>query len=270
MLARARLRHCHRASIAQLSHFSSNRHASSANKRKGWAPSYATRTHRDPHWPPGQRPGERFTGTMAIDQRANQGTPAQGHSKAINSPSMHANCHALCYLWRPATARISRLQLGNQTRPLATHERAQTTPPINHPVSRVLPGQKRDTACPSVAIPLGRIKKTNVPPLVIGVRLHFVMVEKQITNCPTEPIRWSLKAICREFQVNRVTMQRRMTEAKVIAGIDGLYSTHDVLIALTGGDYLAERLRKLKAEAENAASLALCMYRAQTVSVLLV
>jgi hypothetical protein len=77
------------------------------------------------------------------------------------------------------------------------------------------------------------------------------MVEKQITNCPTEPIRWSLKAICREFQVNRVTLQRRMTEAKVIAGKDGLYSTRDILIALTGGDYLAERLRKIKAEATN-------------------
>jgi hypothetical protein len=77
------------------------------------------------------------------------------------------------------------------------------------------------------------------------------MREKNVTNCPTEPIRWSLKAICREFSVSRVTIQRRMTEAKVFAGEDLLYSTYDVLIALTGGDYLAERLRKIKAEADH-------------------
>jgi hypothetical protein len=70
------------------------------------------------------------------------------------------------------------------------------------------------------------------------------------TNCPTEPLRWSLKAICREFEVNRQTLQRRLTEARIIAGEDGLYSTHDVLAALSG-DLRQERLRKVKAEATN-------------------
>src|ERR1700685_955539 len=73
-----------------------------------------------------------------------------------------------------------------------------------------------------------------------------------VTNCPTEPLRWSLKSACREFEINRQTLQRRMTEARISAGKDGLYSTHDILAAVAG-DLRAQKLKKVTEEAINMA-----------------
>ena len=76
-------------------------------------------------------------------------------------------------------------------------------------------------------------------------------MEKHITNCPTEPLRWSLQSACREFAINRTTLQRRFSETGIIAGQDGLYSTRDIMSAIIGGSISAEKLRKVKGEADN-------------------
>lgn len=49
-----------------------------------------------------------------------------------------------------------------------------------------------------------------------------------------------------------MTIQRRLTEANVVVGEDGLYSTTDIFTALTG-DIRAERLRKTREEADHVA-----------------
>jgi hypothetical protein len=75
--------------------------------------------------------------------------------------------------------------------------------------------------------------------------------KEAITNVPTEPLRWSLIAACREFAINRVTLQRRFTEVGIAAGSDGLYGTADIVSAIMGGSIAAEKLRKTTAEATN-------------------
>ncbi len=77
-------------------------------------------------------------------------------------------------------------------------------------------------------------------------------MEKRITNIPTEPCRWSILSACREFEVHRTTLQRRLIELGIIVGDDGLYSTHDILSAIMG-DIRAERLRKTREEADHVA-----------------
>jgi hypothetical protein len=75
-------------------------------------------------------------------------------------------------------------------------------------------------------------------------------MEKATTNIPTEPCRWSLKSACREFEINRQTLQRRMVEARIGAGRDGLYSTHDIMAAVAG-DLRSQKLKKVTEEAIN-------------------
>ncbi len=77
-------------------------------------------------------------------------------------------------------------------------------------------------------------------------------MEKRITNIPTEPCRWSLMSACKEFEINRMTLQSRLSGAGIIVGEDGLYSTHDILAAVMG-DIRAERLRKTREEADHVA-----------------
>jgi phage terminase Nu1 subunit (DNA packaging protein) len=53
-----------------------------------------------------------------------------------------------------------------------------------------------------------------------------------------------------EFLVDRKTLQKKLIEAELVPGEDGLYSTKQVMDALTG-DMKAQRLRLVKALAEN-------------------
>jgi hypothetical protein len=77
---------------------------------------------------------------------------------------------------------------------------------------------------------------------------NFAMGKRQ-TNIGSEPLRWSLDAVEREFGVGRKTMQRRLVDAEINPGPDGLYTTGQIFTALSG-DLKAARLKKLVGEAE--------------------
>lgn len=66
----------------------------------------------------------------------------------------------------------------------------------------------------------------------------------------TGPIRWTLHKACSEFVINRKTLERRISEASIIAGEDNCYSTQQILSAITG-DIHGERLLKTRAERES-------------------
>jgi hypothetical protein len=70
------------------------------------------------------------------------------------------------------------------------------------------------------------------------------------TNVGSEPLRWSVLAASREFATNRETLQRRIVEANIDCGPDGLYSTQQIVTALTG-DERTERIRHKRAQADN-------------------
>jgi hypothetical protein len=65
------------------------------------------------------------------------------------------------------------------------------------------------------------------------------------TNVPGEPLRWSVLAATREFNIHRDTLAKRFSEADIKPGNDGLYSTAQILTALNG-DIEGEKLRKLR------------------------
>ena len=65
-------------------------------------------------------------------------------------------------------------------------------------------------------------------------------------------IRWTLHKACAEFAINRRTLERRLSESETVSGPDGCYSTLQIMTALTG-DIRAERLRKVREEADHIA-----------------
>ena len=73
---------------------------------------------------------------------------------------------------------------------------------------------------------------------------------KEYTNIPSEPLRWSTYAAEREFNIDKLTLDKRLAEAGIAAGPDSLYSTAQILAAVTGGSLQAERLAKIRSERE--------------------
>lgn len=67
-------------------------------------------------------------------------------------------------------------------------------------------------------------------------------------NIPNEKLRWSLVSACREFGVSRSTLTQRLSESGTQIGSDGLYSTRQIVDALTSG-LREQRLRKTREEA---------------------
>jgi hypothetical protein len=74
-------------------------------------------------------------------------------------------------------------------------------------------------------------------------------MQKRQTNV-VSPVRWSLISAATEFVVDRKTLQKKLIDAELLPGDDGLYSTKQVMDALTG-DMKQQRLRLVKAMAEN-------------------
>jgi hypothetical protein len=74
-------------------------------------------------------------------------------------------------------------------------------------------------------------------------------VQKRQTNVKS-PARWSYIAVCTEFGIDRKTLTKKVFEAEIVPGEDGLFSTKQIMDALTG-DMKAQRLRLVKSMAEN-------------------
>jgi hypothetical protein len=73
-------------------------------------------------------------------------------------------------------------------------------------------------------------------------------VELEKTNVERN-LRWSLHSASREFQMDRETIARRLSEANQEVGSDGLYSSMQLLAAFMGGDIRQEKLRETRARA---------------------
>ena len=71
------------------------------------------------------------------------------------------------------------------------------------------------------------------------------------TNIGKTLLRWSTLAAEREFQVDRKTIAKRLSDAEISAGEDGLFKTTDIAGAIYGGDLHAERLRECRERADN-------------------
>jgi len=65
----------------------------------------------------------------------------------------------------------------------------------------------------------------------------------------THPLKWTLLAAQKEFGAHRDTLKAKLIQAGVKPDADDTYSTKQILIALQG-DYAAEKLRKVKEEAD--------------------
>jgi hypothetical protein len=78
----------------------------------------------------------------------------------------------------------------------------------------------------------------------------FCGVEKRLTNVKS-PLRWSIESACREFAINRKTLERRLSETSTVPGEDTCFSTQQILAAVTGGDLRSERLRLVRAQSEH-------------------
>jgi hypothetical protein len=71
------------------------------------------------------------------------------------------------------------------------------------------------------------------------------------TNIGPEQLRWSLDAAERETGTSKKTFQTRLRDAEIQPGADGLFSTKQILLGITGSDIRQERLREVKARATN-------------------
>jgi hypothetical protein len=73
-------------------------------------------------------------------------------------------------------------------------------------------------------------------------------METERSNVPSQPLRWSVYLAAREFNLDRSTLAKRLANAEIPPGSDGLYSTGQILKAVVG-DIDDVRLRKLIAQA---------------------
>jgi hypothetical protein len=74
------------------------------------------------------------------------------------------------------------------------------------------------------------------------------------TNIGQDPLKWSVLAGEREFQIDRKTIIKRLASAEMAPGEgDNLYSTKQIADAIYGGDLHSERLREIKERADGLA-----------------
>lgn len=82
------------------------------------------------------------------------------------------------------------------------------------------------------------------PQVWAGNSILMAYTTRVVSNVPTQPLKWSIRRISREWGVSQETISRLFTEQRVNASPDGTYSTKRVFQALTHGDALkAAKLR---------------------------
>jgi hypothetical protein len=80
--------------------------------------------------------------------------------------------------------------------------------------------------------------------------LLFHMTGMIRSNVTEAPLKWTVRAIAREFKLAENTVSRKLSESKQSPDSKGVYATSQVTAALYG-DLSAERLRELKGRADN-------------------
>jgi hypothetical protein len=70
------------------------------------------------------------------------------------------------------------------------------------------------------------------------------------TNVGEAPLKWTVRAIAREFGLAENTAAKRLSEAKILPAADGTYSTKEVVAGLFG-DINSARLAELKERTTN-------------------
>jgi hypothetical protein len=74
------------------------------------------------------------------------------------------------------------------------------------------------------------------------------------TNIPSVPLRWSVAAAGREFDVAQQTLERKLRDAQVFPDAGGAYTTKGIARAIYGSLF-AERLRRITEEADRVAMM---------------
>jgi uncharacterized iron-regulated protein len=72
------------------------------------------------------------------------------------------------------------------------------------------------------------------------------------SNIPNTPLRWSVAAAGREFDLAQSTLERKLRDAQVFPDAGGAYTTKGIAQAIYGSLF-AERLRRITEEADKVA-----------------